>query len=913
MSALKLIKELKDNEEDFEFYPSTTEILTALYWDILPKKREDSFEDNFFGVNKSISLLDIGAGNCKLLSVFKDIASSQPLLDEVYYEEIHRADEMIEKSVTAVKQLTNYGRSLDVVFADGEESNIDLHQFVLTLNNNPIENINLSMLEQEDKKSSYVNNKEYLISLLENYELPTRTRSSRENNVVKINKYMAIEKSQILINNMPEEVFVMGADFNEQALLDKKADIIFSNPPYKEYSYWSEKIIKEANADSIYLVIPQRWDNQENIIQAIKKRNATYTIIGEFDFLNSEDRTARAKVNLLRIDMPDSCSSKNIEPFDLWFNECFKFEAEETEDINSHIYQRFDEAERKRKETIQNQIVKAGDLVTALVELYNKELDKYINNYKLISQLDADVLKELNVKRDGLREALKVKIDGLKNLYWHEIFDNLTEITSRLTSKSRDRMLETLRSNTSIDFTKSNIRAVVIWAIKNAPKYYDAQLLELYRNLSNEVSAKLYKSDFRFSADSWRYYRNDDAKYKLDYRIVVSGHRSSTDDRDNRLSDNQMEYIRDLIVVARNLGFNVERGYSSLRLKDKYTITTVPSATPRKVGDKTFEGKIKEVYYHTNTPNKNGERVMEEDGVIYVYDKDLRDCDCFYQYKIGEEYYHHDGVSSDDDIFTTVLGHKNGNVHFQINQQFMKKFNLEAGRLRGWLKTPQEAAEELDISIEEASSYWKSNFTLIPENLPTLLPQFKKVDEELSNENIEKLDIQSLDSLSLEDNEVVSDKNTISIDLEDESLNYESILYKRLVLSLKEEVKKPSVWFNFHTAKSSDSDYINGHLGLTWDKIFKEDPKVSNERTVLGYKIYKTKMKDQTPFVTASKKISLNISEINTFIDDSLSVSEAINKAKDLIENKFKDEEVILGSDYVSPDDCKQTSLFDFL
>lgn len=911
MSAL-LVKQLKQNEEDFEFYPSTTEILTALYWDLLPQKREDSFEDNFFGVNKNITLLDIGAGNCKLLSVFKDIASSQPLLDEVYYEEIHRADEMMKKSVTTIKQFTNYGGRMDVVFADGEECNIDLHQFVLTLNNNPVENIDLSMLEQEDKKSSYVCNKEHLMNLLENYELPTRIRSSRENNVVKINKYMAIEKSQILINNMPEEVFVMGADFNEQTLLDKKADIIFSNPPYKEYSYWSEKIIKEANADSIYLVIPQRWDNQENIIQAIKKRNATYTIVGEFDFLNSEDRAARAKVNLLRIDLPDTASSKNVDPFNLWFNECFKFEAEESEDVNKYTYQKFDEVEKKRKETIQNQIVKAGDLVTALVELYNKELDKYLNNYKLISQLDVEVLKELNVKRDGLREALKVKIEGLKNLYWREIFDNLTEITSRLTTKSRDRMLETLKSNTSIDFTKSNIRSVVIWAIKNAPRYYDEQLLQVYKNLSNEENAKLYKSDHRFSSDTWRYYRDDDSKYKLDYRIVVSGYRSEWDDRDGKLSDAQMDYIRDLIVVARNLGFNVERGYSSLRLKDKYTITTVPSATPRKVGDKTFEGKIKEVYYHTNTPNKNGERVMEEDGVIYVYDKDLRHC--FYQYKIGEEYYHHDGVSSDDDIFTTVLGHKNGNVHFQINQQFMKKFNLEAGRLRGWLKTPQEAAEELDISIEEASSYWKSNFTLIPENLPILLPQFKKVDEELSNENIEKLDIQSLDSLLLEDDEVVNDENTIDIDLkEDESLNYESILYERLILSLKEEVKKPSVWFNFHTAKSSDSDYINGHLGLTWDKIFKEDPKVSDDRTVVGYKIYKTKMKDQTPFVSASKKISLNISEINTFIDDSLSVSEAINKAKDLIENKFKDEEVILGSDYVSPNDCKQTSLFDFL
>ena len=72
MSAL-LVKQLKQNEEDFEFYPSTTEILTALYWDLLPQKREDSFEDNFFGVNKNITLLDIGAGNCKLLSVFKDM------------------------------------------------------------------------------------------------------------------------------------------------------------------------------------------------------------------------------------------------------------------------------------------------------------------------------------------------------------------------------------------------------------------------------------------------------------------------------------------------------------------------------------------------------------------------------------------------------------------------------------------------------------------------------------------------------------------------------------------------------------------------------------------------------------------------------------------------------------------------
>ena len=190
---------------------STTEILTALYWDINGPKTKPGLH----GRKREISLLDIGAGNCKLLSVFKDIASSQPLLDEVYYNEIPRADEMIEKSVIAVKKLTSYKERLDVVYANGEEDNISLHQFVLTLKNNPIENIDLSSLEIFTHFK--LTDKDFLLEKISNYELPTRKRHYREHNVVKINKYMAIEKSQILINNMPDEVFVIGTDFNERA------------------------------------------------------------------------------------------------------------------------------------------------------------------------------------------------------------------------------------------------------------------------------------------------------------------------------------------------------------------------------------------------------------------------------------------------------------------------------------------------------------------------------------------------------------------------------------------------------------------------------------------------------------------------------------------------------------------------
>lgn len=47
---------------------------------------------------------------------------------------------------------------------------------------------------------------------------------------------------------------------------------------------------------------------------------------------------------------------------------------------------------------------------------------------------------------------------------------------------------------------------------------------------------------------------------------------------------------------------------------------------------------------------------------------------------------------------------------------------MEVGRIRGWLKNPAHAAEEMDISIEDATEYWESSFTLLPGNIHNLLP-----------------------------------------------------------------------------------------------------------------------------------------------------------------------------------------------
>jgi len=642
---IKILREVKEANQDFEWYPTTNEILDALYFDVM-SNHKDRF--NY----QNIDVLDIGAGDCKLLHRFRS------------------------------------------------------------------------------------NSKEH-------GEFDSQGRA-KEGTTVSISKYMAIEKSQILINNMPPEVFIVGTDFHENFLVDKKTDIVFCNPPYSEYEKWTERIIKESNAEYIYLVIPKRWGNNPAIANAIKHRNAQVKIVGDFDFLSSEDRKARAVVSLVKICLKKKrmngkvYDTKGIDPFESWIDETFDFQKAFDEK------RLCDDVKAKNKsEEIKNQLVNATDLVSSLFELYNKDMERLVNNYKKVSELDAEILEELNVSVQGLKSGLKEKIVGLKHLYWKEVFDNLTDITKRLTNKSRDSLVSSLNSNTNIDFTRGNIRSVVIWVIKNANKYYDQQMLEVYDAFTSEEGAKLYKSNKHWTHDSWRYahaIKEQGIKYALDYRIVRHGWLSEFDvEYNNRISEDQQSAIRDVIVIAKNLGFSMNENNSSAhdiaRGEKKFLYFNAPRDRILKKGTKVIGGKIDEVYVHTNIPNSNGERVHDKNGVLYVYDDNNEKEEV--QYKIGEQYYNYQciDVCKATDVFTTVKGFKNGNVHFQFNKEFIKKLNLEVGRLRGWIKSPQEAAEEFDISVEEANAYWESNFVLLPSHVSNLLPQtIKKEEPEVEEE-----------------------------------------------------------------------------------------------------------------------------------------------------------------------------------
>lgn len=474
-------------------------------------------------------------------------------------------------------------------------------------------------------------------------------------------KKYAIEKSPTLIDLMPEDIFMIGTEFFQSTLIDKKVKILFSNPPYSEFIQWAEKIILEANASMIYLILPTRWQGSESIKEALKLRDAECKIIHTTNFMNAE-RSARATVDILSIQLFQSRYGNRhdilyTDPFDIWFEQTFQFEADK-EKRGEH------EKESARKTTLKDrldkQLTTGKSLVPALVELYNHEMNHMQKMFISISGLDADILKELNVNVKDLKESLQQRINGLKNRYWKELFDNYERITKRLTHASRETILNTLTANTSIDFTESNVYAVTIWVIKNANKYFDTQLIDLVEKMVDKANITLYKSNKRLYSDQdwrcrWGSRRTPEnlRDFGLELRIVlhniggISGGYSW--ENQNGLNSRAHRFLDDLAAVAGNLGFALPSWVNSRQLVDEWQSN-------------------KKVEFYMNRAEKK--------------------------------------------MLMQVKAFKNGNLHIKFNQDFIRMLNVEFGRLKGWLTNHIQASEELNIPVEFAEKSFKGNFHL---------------------------------------------------------------------------------------------------------------------------------------------------------------------------------------------------------
>ena len=294
-----------------------------------------------------------------------------------------------------------------------------------------------------------------------------------------------------------------------------------------------------------------------------------------------------------------------------------------------------------------------------LVAAYNEEYERMEANYRAIFHLDKALLLELGVSKDNVREGLKTRMAGLKAKYWKLLFGRLDVITKRLTTASQRKFLERLLARNEVAFSVNNAYAVIIWAVKNANLYYDTQLIQLFRDLSTFEGASNYKSNVKtWQKHGWRYSAQDHDHYALDYRVVVAGSRAikTPEHYAYQFPGNLYEGCHELLVDIAAVFGNL--GYSCRPLDSR-------------------------------------ER----------------------QWVAGRW---QSFELSDGRVLFQVKAYRNGNLHLRFLPEAIRRLNIEAGRLLGWLQSAEQAAEELGYDVEEVCEAFHSNIRLVAGSIALL-------------------------------------------------------------------------------------------------------------------------------------------------------------------------------------------------
>jgi hypothetical protein len=440
-------------------------------------------------------------------------------------------------------------------------------------------------------------------------------------------------------------VFIIGRDFFQTALIDKQYSVIFSNPPYSIYEDWAIRLLKEASFGSMYLVLPVRWENSKDIAREIKRYD--YESVGEYDFTHG-DRAARARVNLIRITNKNTDEDEYRRSGDVTdaFRRWIHEHIGTFEGVSDEKIYSYEEDEKALK-------IKSDNDITELVEDYTYEMNSLIEGFRAIAKLPVRVIHSLDLNKESLLKIIGDNISALKKRYWRIAFNKLKPVTERLTRETRRKLLDGMDEFNTLDFNEDNVYSICIWIIENTNAFIKEQLVEMFNNLASIDYMKAYKSNTRWEKSSWRYAGKDGKgkpeRYALDYRFVADARCRGT------YSYGGYSIIEDLIIVLRSLGVSIPSGAG----------VTLPKYSPLvfKDEDDAICGKKQDVLFH------NG------DGFDTAFE-------C--------RFYH------------------NRNVHVKVRKEFMMRFNIEAGRILGWLNKPQDIADEFEVSESEAAQYWNN-------------------------------------------------------------------------------------------------------------------------------------------------------------------------------------------------------------
>lgn len=448
----------------------------------------------------------------------------------------------------------------------------------------------------------------------------------------------AIEKSETLIKRLPEYVFPIGVDFHDQNLMTMNMDIIYCNPPYSEFLLWLSKIVSEVRSGVAYMTIPDRWRDNYEIQRVILDRNITVDSLGFFDF-EKADRGARCHVEVIKLSFKEAES-----PLKDWIKENFKIE-EKADRVKESLKDRVE----KQRQSVSNghSLVAGNDYVDTLVQLYQQDLDNLFNSFQKICSIDSENLEFFDLNINKLSVMVQEKAANIRARFWSELINNIDVIKQRFSSSVRYAFTQEMNSHKSAEFTHANIRAFLLWVLKNAKHYDEVMFEETIKKFISFCNIESYKSNrSRFVDGDWTYSNFEDIteenkfKFNTTKRMILESFFWKNElIKHGSFSDGCTKIIDDLLILAES------RGYKTMEY---------PMAS-----------ELRDVEYSK------------------VYDFKCK-------------------VDGKEKTLFTMKAFKKGTIHLNFDYDFITLINIELGKRKGWVTTPEQAAEELEIPIESA-------------------------------------------------------------------------------------------------------------------------------------------------------------------------------------------------------------------
>jgi hypothetical protein len=491
---------------------------------------------------------------------------------------------------------------------------------------------------------------------------------------------LGVEKSAIHTQSYREKgITLIGTEFDEINFISKNCDIAFCNPIYSAYNTWMATLISQLNFRLMYAIIPERWESDAMIKDAIKRRGVKRVdILAESDFYDAE-RKARCKVHIVRfafhdLDVEklkndrhytDTIGQSKESPFQLFIENELNLKKNYSE--TTQAFHAFKEKERVRKDMATDgtqcfDIAVSRGVLWALLDNYERDLASVLEQYKAISKMDPLLLQELGVKYDLIRDSIKEKLYGFRNVYWELLFEQLQAISSKLIGIHKTEMLNTLKAN-SLDFTYKNALYIIEYACQLANEKIEQSLIDVFKDLTAPESiSTYYKSNEHILNDDWRYNCHEKdikSRYLLDYRFIYSSWSNfHTESYKHGLNDSARTFANDLMVIFGLLG------YGNIECDTQFD-------------DVEMGGKL-----ILSGTCQNGKSV-----------------------KLVE-----------------IRFYKKGSRHLRFNQAAMLRFNVTVSRLLGWVREKEDFVNETDGKVIMDDKAWnvRDTLKLIPDSILAL-------------------------------------------------------------------------------------------------------------------------------------------------------------------------------------------------